>query len=698
MSRLANQLAAGRRRLFVGRQDGKALFQSLLDPGDPPFFLLHIFGPGGIGKTTLLREMRAMAEEAGAAAVPIQGDAIEPTPDVFNAALRLALAGDGSQGSLELLAARAAQRCHILLIDAYEALLPLDDWLREHFMPNLPENVFAVLAGREPPTPGWRRDAGWQEALETLALRNLNREESGDFLTRRRTPAAQHDAIIDFTPGHPLALSLVADLFDQRPDTVFRPDAEPNIIKTLLEQFLDDLPSPQHRAALDLCCLVRGTTEALLAETLGAADAPALFAWLRRLSFVDSGSRGLFPHDLAREALHTDLRWRNLDWYIELHHRARQYYARRLQITGGAEQQRTLFDYIFLHRDNPVVRPFYDWQAGAGHTPDRLRPADVPALVEMVRRHEGDESAALAAHWLHRQPDHILVLRNTQGRPVGFMALLALHLVDAEDERLDPALAKAGEHLRSQDGLRPGETATHFRFWMGEESYQDVGPLQTLIFINCIRHYLTTPHLAYTFFTCAQPEFWEMGFTYADLPRAAGLDFTVGGRRYGVYMKDWRATPPTVWLDMMADRELGMAGDAPPPPAPQPLVALSRESFDAAALAALRDLHKPDVLAENPLLRSRLVAERVGREATTAQRVAALQELVRSSLAALQATPKENKLYRAVHHTYVQPAPTQEAAAELLDLPFSTYRRHLKGGVTRMTEILWQMETAGVQV
>jgi len=40
----------------------------------------------------------------------------------------------------------------------------------------------------------------------------------------------------------------------------------------------------------------------------------------------------------------------------------------------------------------------------------------------------------------------------------------------------------------------------------------------------------------------------------------------------------------------------------------------------------------------------------------------------------------------------MHPAPTQEAAAELLDIPFSTYRRHLTSGIQRLTEILWREE------
>ncbi len=87
--------------------------------------------------------------------------------------------------------------------------------------------------------------------------------------------------------------------------------------------------------------------------------------------------------------------------------------------------------------------------------------------------------------------------------------------------------------------------------------------------------------------------------------------------------------------------------------------------------------------------------DRAGRTAEARQRAAALQALIKSTAEALQASPRDAKLYRAVYHTYLQPAPTQEQAAELLDLPFSTYRRHLKSGMQRLAEISWQQEIGG---
>ena len=62
---------------------------------------------------------------------------------------------------------------------------------------------------------------------------------------------------------------------------------------------------------------------------------------------------------------------------------------------------------------------------------------------------------------------------------------------------------------------------------------------------------------------------------------------------------------------------------------------------------------------------------------------------------ALRADPRGEKLVRALDRTYLRPAPTQEAAAELLGLPFSTYRGHLTRGLERVVDWLWQRELYG---
>jgi hypothetical protein len=115
---------------------------------------------------------------------------------------------------------------------------------------------------------------------------------------------------------------------------------------------------------------------------------------------------------------------------------------------------------------------------------------------------------------------------------------------------------------------------------------------------------------------------------------------------------------------------------------------LSHEQFRAAVRQALRDRQRPDRLAANLLNRTRLVRARFGPDAGAD----ALAELIDEAAEALAADPRDAKAHRAIDRTYLRPAATQEKAAEVLGLPFSTYRDHLNRGIDRIVEQLWQRE------
>lgn len=74
--------------------------------------------------------------------------------------------------------------------------------------------------------------------MRTLTLRNLTPDEGRAYLLQRRVPAEDLPAVLDFTHSYPLALSLVADLYDQRPGFHFQPLEAVDVVKLLLEQFL----------------------------------------------------------------------------------------------------------------------------------------------------------------------------------------------------------------------------------------------------------------------------------------------------------------------------------------------------------------------------------------------------------------------------------------------------------------------------
>lgn len=688
---VAEPMAAARRRFLVGRAAELELFEQALQADEPPFSVLHVFGPGGVGKTTLLHGFARIAAMAGRTVFHLDARDVDPSPQGFLLALASRAGIDEGWDGLERWSALPPA---VILLDTYERLAPLDDWIREVFLPSLPTHVLTIIAGRSPPSEPWHTDPAWRDLARIVSLRNLRPEDARQLLTRLGVPVGLQEEILGLSHGHPLALVLLADWWAQAAPNAAEITFEraPDVVRSLVDRFLRDVPTPSHREALEVCALARVTTEALLAEVLGGDAAPALHAWLRGLSFIEAGPTGVFPHDLVRDAVETELRWRNPEAWRRLYVRVRRHLNRCFWEHRGRARQQAFVDLLFLQRHQPAMKPFYDWKALGSVYQEQAAGPDHPHIVAMVEAHEGPGSARIAAHWLRRQPAAFVVFRGPDSLPIGFAANLILDEVSPADERIDPALRAIWAFVRRYGPLRPGERIQIARFWMGRDVYQ-VPLTHNMITLNTVVTWLTTPRLAWTFCCTADPSSWGELFAYINFCRVPEADFDVGGRRYGGFAHDWRAEPVDAWRETVAERELNLDFEAEPVDraAPPPLVVLSQPGFAEAVRHALRNYARPDALAGNPLLRSRVLRDAAGPDPGPE----ALRALLRAAAETMTANPKDEKFYRALHHTYLQPAPTQEAAAELLRLPFSTYRYHLGKGIERVTAWLWERELYG---
>jgi energy-coupling factor transporter ATP-binding protein EcfA2 len=685
---LGDLLASRRRRRFVGRISEIELFRVALESAEPLFSMLHIHGPAGIGKTRLLDVFAGLAADAGASVVRLDGRDLLPSPPAVLEALRGVLQVPEGEGAI--LGPPDGGRV-VVVLDTYERLGPLDDWVRTGLLPRLPATALTVVAARAAPGSAWCADPAWRELLRVVSLRNLSPEESRQYLHACGVDPARHDQLVELAHGHPLGLSLLADVVVRGGEAAADPVA-PDLVGTLLRRFVEIVPSGQHRRALEVCALARVTTEALVREVLGLEDAYELFTWLRELSFVESGPEGVFPHDLARDALEADLCWRDPDGYRQVFRGIRGHINGHLQLSRGQEQQRAIADAKYLFRRLPGVVSPVDWDGWGQQYPEPARPGDREPILDLVLGWEGQASAAIAARWWERQPEGFFVVRGQDGVVGGFLALLDLTRASAQDIAADPGARAAWDYARQHAPPRPGETVTQSRFVIDREVYQ--GPSATLNAtpILTFQRYLGTPKLAWDFLTLAEPERWDAYFAAADLPRAAGADFWAGGRRYGLFAHDFRRVPVEALLELVTERALAQDLTPSPPTGKPPLLVLSQPEFDDAVRQALRDLRRPDLLSRNPLLRTRLVHDRAGDEEPGA---ATLEVLVRAAVETLREHPRDDKLWRAAERTYVRPAATQERAAAALGLPFSTYRRHLTQGVDRVVAWLWDQEVYG---
>jgi hypothetical protein len=690
-TRLADRLTQARRQRFVGRSAELELFRATLSRDVPDFAVLHLHGPGGMGKTTLLREFAQIATEAGLPCIPLDGRHLDASPPGFLTALQLALRLPPETNPLDALTSFPNL---ILLLDTYELLSPLDGWLREEFLPQLPERAMVVIAGRQPPPAAWRA-GGWAELTRIISLRNLRPEESAAYLHGQGVPEEEAERVLSVTYGHPLALSLAADLFHQnKTASAFDLRQDPDVVRVLLERFVADVPGPILRQALEVCAHAFTTDEALLAHCLGTAHAHAAFQWLRDLSFIEQGPFGLFPHDLVRELLEAELRWRNLPRFRELHFQVRSHIIAQIQQRSGLAQQAAVFALLFLHRNNPFMRAFYEWQSLGQIYLDEARPADMPTIETLVRQYQGEEALAITLYWAGRPQAAFYVARAAGQAVAGFFHVIELSQASPDDLAADPALQKAVAHLNAHAPLRPGDVVFYFRNYMSADHYQMSPAIFNLGAMLCLRYYFNTPRLAYAFIAQANSDHYAMMFDYLRTPLAPDASFVMDGQSFGVFAHDWRVEPVLEWMNIMGERELldEIVALENLPYAPQP-VALSEPEFAEAVRQALKDFRRPDLLTQNPLLRSRCLRDRAESEPTPTH----LQALLRAGAETLAANVKTQKLHRVLWHTYFEPAPTQETAAELLDLPFSTYRYQLGKAMEQLTGWLWQQELYGVE-
>ncbi len=693
---LGERLAAARRAAFVGREAERALFDEWIRAADPDAAVLYVHGPAGVGKSTLLARFADTAAEAGVPTIRLDIRDLPPVREALSAALAPAL---GPRG-----------RRPLVLIDTYEMLDDdTDAWVRGHLLPTLPADTRVVLAGQRPPSTAWRTDPGWSALLRAVPLGNLDADECRAFLEARRIDSRTLPDVLSSTHGHPLALTLAAEVIAGGGSAAH---LSPDVIATLLDRLLAAVPSAAHRRALEASAQVRALDEALLAAMLDQVDVGETFRWLRGLPFMEMVDAGLAPHDLVRDALDADLRWRDPARQRDLRSRARAHFLAGLDGADRIRQARIVLDLMYLHQDFRLFLGAGAPQVGDGLRLDHLSREDAPAVIAAVRRHEGEESAALAGHWVGARPDAWHVVRGSDGVVHGFLCALPVAAdgvpvrndgvpvgVDAVDDPSrpdagDPAVAAAVREVAASAPLREPERALLFRFWMSVEGYQSVSPVQSLLAAHLARTLLLTPGLAISLLAVADPDLWADFCRYADHRRIPGADFTVGGWTYAVFGHDWRAVPPAAWLALLAGREVSgaTAPTEPDPTLSTRAAVLSRQDFADAVRRALRDLTRPDRLRGSPLLGTWVVLARTGLQSPVRERVAALQDVLREAVAGLRGNPADERLYRVLHRAYLAPAPSLERAAEALGLPSSTFRRYLAAGVARVVEILWERE------
>ena len=231
----------------------------------------------------------------------------------------------------------AEQADLLLFLDTYEQTGQfLDQWLLDLLgseIAPLPTNLVLVISGREPLDRN--RWANYDGLIASLPLDPFSEEEATQFLARKGiTEPAVVQEILALSGRLPL---LVATLAAGNPTA---PDGVGNPSNTAVERFLKWVTDPQQRQlALD-AALPRRLNQDIIAQLLPEeADAEALFAWLKRLPFVQERSDGWGYHLVVRDLFLRQQRLTSPQRWSQLHDQLVAYYNGQLQALGLTETE-----------------------------------------------------------------------------------------------------------------------------------------------------------------------------------------------------------------------------------------------------------------------------------------------------------------------------------------------------------------------
>lgn len=668
-ARLADRLRASRARGFVGRETYRAEFQAALAGEPGAYAVCFLYGPGGIGKSSLLQRFKDTAEEATRTVIDIDGRAVEPSPTQSFAVAEAAYVDDRA----------------VVLIDAFDECKGLEEWLRDRFLPQVRTGVVVVAVGRKPPAASWTSDMAWTGTLRVVRLDGLSLEESAALLdTRGVKPEVRHSAAA-FASGNPLALSLVADAAARTGASGADWRPPPDVIAPLVSQLVGDVPTESHRVALTVLAQSRVTTEGLLQTVLGTPDAAEMFDWLTRQPYVELSRRGIFPHDTVRRVLEADLQWRNRQRYAEIYDRIWPYLLEAGRVAGDPDVLPAMQDLAHLLLSEMEDRYFREARHEMRVYEAPMDPADRDEILAMAARTEGAESAAILEFWLRRQPGCVRLYRSAEcGDLVGFMAWVELRAGDREALELDPVAAAAWAHAAEAGGLRADEHIGIQRYLVHPAAYHLVSTPMHLMQLRTMAHWVRAEGMAWSYIVVSNPDYWRPlmdHLQHRPVPQRPRL----GGVEYALFGRNWEHVPLECWF-------AGRHSTSPTPSPVDAAIKLSRAEFDTAVRQALGSWRSASELAANPLVRTRLIRYVLDHRGGEAEVAVALRGVLDEAVKTLRQDPRTVKMYRAVAATYLDGLPTQQAAARRLNLPFSTYRRHLTRGLALTCEILWQQE------
>lgn len=555
MARRVGDLVAQRAvATFVGRSRELDHLCRMLDDEEP--LITHIHGIAGIGKSSLLRAFEARARGRGATVISLDCRMIEPTARGFLRELGTAMGLESADPVAA--AARLGELGErvVITLDTYELFRLMDDWLRQEFFPQLPDNARVVLAGREPPVPAWWSAAGWQGLFRSMALEPFTDEEALSFLTQAGIVPIEAHQINRVARGHPLALQLASSARAEYPDAALEEAALQRVVAELTRLYLLEIDDARTRQVLEAGSVLRRVTLPLIAAMLPDVAPQDAFERLHALPFVDLVQDGLHIHDAIRHAIATSLRASDPERYRAYRRAAWRSLRRGARVADPADLWRYTADMLYII-ENPVLREGFFPSGSQSCTFGPARPGDDGSVREIITTTEGPESAAHLLRLWEGAPHVFNVGRDQHGTVAGFYCLFQPEQIGEHLLSSDPLLRRWVAHL-NESPLPKGQVALFARRWLSRGRGELPAPAQGAAWLDMKRIYMELrPRLRRVYMTVCDIETFgetahQLGFELLPDPQV-----TLDGRAYYSAANDFGPDSVDGWLARLVGIELG---------------------------------------------------------------------------------------------------------------------------------------------
>lgn len=554
---IAERLFDAAKSTFVGRQNEISFLFNAINAEESPFIVAFIHGPGGIGKSWLLR---AIMTNLGPKVQRLMMDCreIEPTPQGFQGALGSALKMKEPAPDLNSVIARLTEsdKRTVLVLDTYETFGLMDTWLRQEFIPSLTENIFTIIAGREAPNPAWITSPGWQDLFREIELRELTGNDVQLMLESRGLTHSQIDRVKSYARGYPLVLEMAAAAIRTQPDLKITEGPPTRILQQLTQVFLAGLP-PDTMEAVEATSSARRVTESLLKALLDLADVKQVFNNLQSLPFIDATADGFIFQDVVRDTISKDLALRNPERYHTYRKRAYSHLTRASHRAVAS----TLWQYtadLLNMIENPIARGAFFPE---GATDLRVEPAtagDAANIHEITRAAEPPESFRLIKLWWQHHPETFSIVKSPDGQTQAFYILFEPNNISRSILEQDPFTLAWLIHL-ADNPVAEGERVLFCRRWLDRISGENPTPAVSACFLDTKRVYMELrPSLRRIYFpvkdlSIFEPILFPLGFTSLESARV-----TIDGITYHTLMNDFGPSSVDGWLAKIVGQELGV--------------------------------------------------------------------------------------------------------------------------------------------